>query len=244
MEKQLTTFGKRKRTNWYTVSNQYDNTQRLQKYTPPAVKNQGTQVNQLMQDVRNLKKRDEMKNFRVSITTPITTTTLITPITAMIAGVGNENRIGNRIKLFSISLQGILSNSADTTDAVKCRIAMFIDWRNQGVLPLITDIWDTNNDFKLNQLRLSSSNKMSRFTLIYDEYFTNFSQQLNLAGTAFNESMLPINKFYRRIHHHAYYTSGSAGITAVAKGAIFLAACSFVSDADVTLETVIKYTDS
>ncbi len=245
MEKQLTTFGKRKRTNWYTVSNQYDNTQRLTKYTPPATKSIATQVQAVERDIRSLKKKDEIKNFRFGpSSTGATTTALITPISGMGAGVGSADRIGNRIKMFSFALSGFATNAAASTPTLAVRICVFIDWRNLGVLPLITDIFDSNADYNNNILRSSGPSKMSRFTIIYDEVLLKHADGLNIAGDEFNQQVVWINKFYRRIHHYAYYDSGSVGITAIRKGGLFIITGTNNNSATLQIDTVLKYTDS
>ncbi len=241
MDKQLVTFNKKRKLS-VTAFQRAGDFANFGKSVPTSTALNTAKL--ALKMVSNLKKNREIKFIRTGFAAAdIDSTVEFTLLTPVSQGNTENSRDGDKIKLFSMQLSGIFQNKVATQEAAAFRIVIFIDWRQNGIIPAITDIWDSEDDFTNNLVRTSSSNEMSRFTIVYDEFFTVMANTLNIAGTGFSLMFHKINKFYKKISHNVYYKGTGSSIANHGKGNMYMITGSSFDTIELTLETVIKFTD-
>ncbi len=245
MDKQSPLYGKRKR-----IGNYYVGTgARGGISTPVTSKTVGTQKSdaiaaKALYEVNKLKKNMEVFFHRTTITSSLDVGAPLTVCLTLIAqGDTESSRHGTKIKLYSFQFSGQLTSNDALDERAMVRIFIFIDWRNQGAFPTIADLFNSGTELEDNKPRLSQSNLMSRFTVIYDQVIHCQAQTLNVAGTGFAAYYQPIHKFYKKISHQVFFNGALGDIASQRKGSIYAMLATNVDDSLVEIETVLKFKD-
>ena len=240
MNPQDRNYGKRKR---------YEKTETGRLIDVPKTKNVGTQVvdakaNKALRQIAAMKKDQEIKFIKIEVNASAHTNTAVITVLTAIAQGNNENaRDGNVIKLYSIQLSGRIARGAVTAATCAIRICIFIDWRNQGVLPLIGDIFADDDEFSKNKPRLQATNKMSRYTIVYDQVVFTHSAGVDIAGTGTLFMIQPILKFYKKLYHRVMFGGTTAGFASMRKGAIYAITCALQENTDLEVSFITKFKD-
>jgi len=187
-------------------------------------------------------KNCEIKFKKTTLTSPFTSTGLMTYLSGVAQGIDEGDRIGNKVKSYSLSIGGRVSSSADTSDRVQARVVVFIDWQNNGILPPITSLWTTMADFFDNCPRDGDSHKFRRFTIIYDSAVTEGASGWTGVATKVLTIRMFLDKGYVRPSHELAYDAAGSGVGNAGKGSIFAMSGSS-SDVASNVQIVWKYTD-
>ncbi len=169
-------------------------------------------------------------------------TPVVIGLTQIATGNTRFTRIGNLIKAYSLQIKGILQGNLITDEKLAVRVFIFVDWMNQGVLPLVTDIFVDAVEFNRNQARLPASEKYVRYTCLLDRYYNKSSTGVDIVGTgmiAYDE----VFEVYHKIKHKIYFTGSTNDITSQGKGSIFMMISDRNGDNVAKFTSVMKYTD-
>lgn len=158
----------------------------------------------------------ETKVFDLDISSQsISTTPTITYACGISQGTDIGGRVGDSIKVQSLSFTGrVVVNSSATFSCI--RVLLFRDMENNGAAPLASDLFETSSGTVTCRSPLNYLNR-KRFSALYDNYLTldtasAYTQPLRVS--------VPIDK-------HINFRGTGATVSAAAEGSLFWC---FVSD--------------
>ncbi len=127
-----------------------------------------TKVSKNTREINKLKQVAETKTFDVVDLSLIPLASDMSPISLIGQGDGETNREGVTCMLESVQLKAeVITNPAETVGSF-CRIIVFIDNEADGVLPLATELLETDTT---SSLRNGEHRFMKRFNILFDEHF-------------------------------------------------------------------------
>ncbi len=191
------------------------------------------------------KKKDDLGEIKfhiVVVNDTLSSTPVITPLTNFGTGATADKRIGNVIKSYSLQIKGFFTQNLAAEEFLLSRVVIFIDWQNQGVLPLITDLFLDAVEYNRNMIRLSNSSKYVRYTFLMDKLFIKETNGVDLAGTGMIQYIREFD-FYHQIKHKIYYEGPNGLIAEVRKGNVFIITSDFSGDNLFRFKSVFKYTE-
>ncbi len=191
---------------------------------------------------KELAKQADVKHV-TNVVTTLPTAGAILLLTSIQQGISDITRIGDKIKLFSILIQGHVSPSAATQERIQGRIAMVIDHQNAGEAPAITDIWLSVARFAQNGVRLGDTFRHKRFTVIYDHYVAQSAYSLNVAGNGFCTYPEEIKKGYIKQKTEVQFKGAAATEAAADKGSVWLMTAGLSLAVTAEIDIMLKYTD-
>lgn len=183
----------------------------------------------------------EVKSFDLSTTSYIadSNTPSITAMFVPIQGTAFANRIGTRVKVKSIQVQGYVANSLAYTQGgpsdgiiptFTVRVAVVLDYQPNGALPTITDIYlNTGPVTGLNLNFRDRFKVLKQKTYVIDPYIVDTTT--NMYASAVNQ-IKPI-KIFKKCDIPVYFNSGNAGTVADLSSNAILLVCQ--SDAPTAL---------
>lgn len=183
----------------------------------------------------DLGNRPELKDVNtVSTLAPPLTSSFTAPtlINGIAQGVGNNERVGRKVNIKSISLRYTHSPTSGGPDS-QVRIAIVYDKQANGSLPSAVDIFNQSNF--LSHLTLANAD---RFVVIMDEIsVSSQSSALNISGSR-----------YTKCNLETIFAGTTSGIASINSGALMILAA---NNADPTIGAVstlyynvrLRYTD-
>ncbi len=184
----------------------------------------------------------EIKSHTVTSSTNLSGTPVIKELNIIGTGNSRFDRIGNIIKAYSLMLRGIIEQNVITDENISCRFVLFIDWQNQGALPVITDLFVSATEYNRNMARISDNSKYVRYTILIDKYMELSSPGVDITGTGNILYTYPF-EYYQKIKHRIYYNSASADVAALGKGSLFLIVSDRIGSNVIRFTSTLKYTD-
>ncbi len=200
-------------------------------------------------DIQAIKKMCEYKTKVTTIAVPMIPAGNVEMLCDVIQGTGIGQRVGSKVKSFSLRSSGVLQLLANK-GPISARIAVFIDFSQQGIIPAISDLWQSDADFyngKPRNLVAGHSTSFKRLINIYDEHFI-----LNLGGIGVDSldvkqsapENVKVHDHYQRVNHYVYYKGTSNTIAEQRQGTMFvMSAASVSSSVSAFVDFVWKYTD-
>ncbi len=235
-------------------SRQYVPTQGWRNMTMKRSVGTQTEVSKLKKVVKNMKDAFEKKSLVTVHDQTMGVAGTVTNISNMAQGSTGKTRDGNKVKSYSLTLMGIVSLASDK-QAAAGRMCIIIDHDQHGVIPAITDLWNSVADFAEGRPRNLTDGvnaSFKRFTVLWDYPFV-----INPAGAAGGvnssdvlifqilEAKIVIPKYYKRIFHYISYSGNTNAIGDQNQGSIFLFhAAKTASTVVIEAESVYKYTDN
>ncbi len=140
----------------------------------------------------------EYKTLKTDLQILPSATTLVSQISATIAGDGDDERDGNKITSFSIQIKGNIQKDTSATIST-ARFLVFMDRHNVGTPPVRADMFADDAAFFNGENKLDRSAVSSRFKVLWDKTF-----QLDA-----NHSVEGF-EFYKRISAEVLYTGTTA----------------------------------
>jgi hypothetical protein len=148
----------------------------------------------------------EFKHIDTTVASAVSTTPVITVLSALAQGDTNITRDGNSIKCTGFDFRYLYSVNASATASL-ARVVVFLDTRNIGAAPTVTDV------FASSTIALPNVDAQpNRFVLLYDR-----THSLVLAGDSRQEVTHPITLGALKGVHFTY--NGNAGTVADLRGA-------------------------
>ncbi len=158
-------------------------------------------------------------------------------------GSTSVKRVGNVIKCYSLNIKGVIEQAVLTEETLRVRLLIFIDWQNQGVIPVVGDLFTDIVEFNRNMPRTQESYKFVRYTFLYDQYITLSSNGENIAGTGYILYRYAFNKYFKNLKHKIYYTGPNGLEAESSKGNIYLVVTDSNGDNAFRVKSVLKFTD-
>ncbi len=154
----------------------------------------------------------EMNFARVTIDASPDTTAVVQLISEVGQGDEDNQRIGRKIHAESIELTAILSkNSAATFNSV--RMVIVCDNLGSTTPPVVTDVFENENDFFNGQMRSHSSQNLRRFTILMDKHI--------ILNEAFDNNISAKSiRFKKKLNFNIYFTG--AATTDEGKNCLYL----------------------
>lgn len=139
------------------------------------------------------------------------TGTLIGPLSAMIEGTAEQERVSQEIKAINLSMKLNLAGHASNASIAWSRVVVFRDFDCQGANPSYTDIFTANNEYAFRNLT-----NTSRFKIYYDKLH-------KVTGSSSVEGGREkwIVKHWR-LSHSVTFSGSAAAIANCAKGHLFI----------------------
>ncbi len=186
----------------------------------------------------------EIKFVSTQIVNPIATGGGVQYLTTIAIGTNDAaQRIGSKVKLYSIQMKGHLTKLNSIDETITVRILLVIDWENAGALPTIPQLFATIASCAANQNRLGNSVTYKRFTVLSDEFYLANSGSLNVAGTGFSDISIPLRDYYKSQKTEVTFRGTTNGVASAAEGALFLITVSEGSNVTCLGDVMVKYTD-
>lgn len=181
--------------------------------------------------------RPELKYLDTNATdTDIYTTSGVASLTTIIQGDGVSNRSGQKVRLKSIQIKGILQQDTDTAGVTNLyRLVILIDKKCEAGAPTWTDVFNNENIYSLRDLAVNNVDP-KRFKIIWDR---TFRTKLDADGTSEEKKHF---KFYKKLNHEAeYIQNGGAG----GSGGIYILylGTSATTVTDLSYEARVRFTD-
>ena len=190
-----------------------------------------------------LAKEAEIK-FKVIPLPAATSGGVFTYITAIGQGNGDSERIGNKIKLYSLQMSGFFQlNGSSSVQHERLRIIVMVDHENQGVLPTIPLMYSTVATFAENKPRDGDTYKYKRFTVLYDKFFVMKAQTYDSALGSYSGMVYEFPKVYIPMKTHVEYRGINNLVASASQGSVFVGLASANNGVTVGVDAVIKFTD-
>ncbi len=208
------------------------------------------QVHKNTKDLKKIKNMCEVKTLVTGVASDLLSAGLTTILSIPAQGTTSNQRVGAKVKSYSIRISGIFQLKANIFFA-QVRIMIVLDFSQQGVKPPITAMFQTVADFyngKPRNLAASSNSSFKRLIVIYDNFWVMNSSNFGIDSADAQKCPITLFKmfdFYQRVNHYIYY-SGSAGLEANARqGNIYMMSATSVNLAVTPkFDIVWKFTDS
>ncbi len=174
----------------------------------------------------------------VAVTWTRPTTTLL-PVTR---GVGDDDRIGDEIKMHSISSSfavGVfpLQNQTVAPDGDIVRILMIRDRQTKGANFDITDVL-TSDDWDAPRNMVG----MQRFDLLMDRMWSvNYHGASD--GTADYAGMWKVDRWYKKLSHKVHFLSTAGNVTSIGDNNLILWVCSKNGVARMESRHAVRWSD-
>ncbi len=149
--------------------------------------------------------------------TAVAGTSTVTFLTGIAQGDDDTQREGNRIKIQSIQIRGLVSADKDAVNGAPCRMILFRNHtRNNGSNPAVTSILEADAYFAYR-----NKDNNGDFTTIWDKTFIIPPSGAAISEAEFNTMDI---RYYKRFKKplNAYYDLTSNVIGAAEKGHLFL----------------------
>jgi len=214
-------------------------------------KQQDRMIQKTNQDVRSMKKMCETKTTVLSVTASMVVAGLSQALTNLLQGTTSGNRVGSKVKSFSLRISGHLQLALNKV-ASMARIMVVIDFSQHGTKPLITDLFQSVGDFINNKPRnlvSGTSSSFKRLIVLYDEFWVLNNLTMTRQFDS-NVILTPITRYkchnwYRRVNHYIYYSGTSAAEADMDQGNMYVLSASGTDSAvTAVVQIVWKYTDS
>ncbi len=105
---------------------------------------------------------------------------------------------------------------------------IFIDFSQQGVLPVITDLFQSAADFTNNaprNLSGGSNSSSKRIIVLYDEFWIchpyGFSHIPSTDVVSTPQTLFKVHDWYKRVNHYIYYSGSGSSIGNARQGNLF-----------------------
>ncbi len=167
----------------------------------------------------------EYKVIRTGFTTDPSSTGSVTNLTAIAQGDDIDERDGNKIRVKYIKFSGSVTLNASASDS-RVRIVVIRDNNGSTTQPAITDLYTTASGYANNQMKVSTPQNNSRFTVLYDRLL------IMDAGHGLTQQF----KWSSSLDHHVFYTGTAA--TDEGKGNLYL----FLASNEATNDPVMAAT--
>ncbi len=211
----------------------------------------------LEKKVKAMETAKEKKHLETVVTSSPVPAGVMQMITNMIQGTDEDDRIGSKVKMYSIQFSGHIHHVQDKGHSVG-RIIIFIDHDQNGILPTIIGMWDSVADFTAGKPRnkiSGLSESFKRFTIIYDyQYVSNpagggvgisFNSADTLTTTLFRVGSRSILKsFYTKLYHYISYKGSDSVAASQGDGSMYVFSTNEIATTTlVDASIMIKYTD-
>lgn len=171
----------------------------------------------------------EYKYFSKYTSTNITNAPIISCQSLVPQGVAQGNRVGESIKLQSISFQFVLNCISASTINNLVRVMLVRDLENPGVDFVATDLFTLSTTAYISDLVMANS---ERFTVLYDKSFV---------LSYINKDSL-IDSFTKPMQSHIKYRGSATSSASNAEGALYLVVASNAASNYPTIESNLSFT--
>ncbi len=171
----------------------------------------------------------EYKYFSKYTNTNITSSPVISCQSLVPQGVAQGNRVGESIKLQSISFQYVVNLISASTINNLIRIMLVRDLENPGADFVSTDLFTLPTTAYISDLVMANS---ERFTVLYDK---------TVVLSYINKDSL-IDSFTRPMQSHIKYRGSATSSTSNAEGALYLVVASNAGSNYPTIESNLSFT--
>lgn len=188
--------------------------------------------------------RPEVKYIDTAIDGTLATIPTVTLINGVAIGDDVTDRIGSKINMISVQVEGFTENALTDNehDAYRCWIVY--DHQTNGALASYTDIFKTAAEpYALRNLQYRD-----RFTVLWDSKQKSLPAQANSLATPYYQGVTPVHTFLRKFKKFratVNFKTNTAAIASIASGSLLFVVVSTSSDAGVTMKvrTRVKFTD-
>ncbi len=148
---------------------------------------------------KSIQSEREIKNLNLGLDTTPDTTGVVSNVSLLPQGLDDDERIGNKVKAFSIKLGGSISQHPTATNTF-CRYMIVRDRFGTTAQPAITDMFSSVAAFANGHPTLGLSQVSSRFQVLID---------VRIAFSDVHRTVVYVNK-YKKLNFPIYWENTGA----------------------------------